>query len=227
MASVAGGLAKAVAEVPGARAWAPGADADGGDPGCRDADIPPHRRALERLRQTRLLSASLAELASVADIVDLLATRVASEAGAVTSVVYLMDPDQENVLRLADARGLAGGSVDPALVCGEGGALIARAVRRRQLLVETVMDAGSRPATALACPLLLRDEAVGAFAYGFQGHWPLDGANFEYLMAAAALAALALDRTAATAKAGESERVCNQLTALVGRMFGRPASTPA
>jgi GAF domain-containing protein len=191
------------------------------------ASAPAQRRALERLRQMRLLSGSLAELTSVADIVNLLATRVASEAGAVTSVIYLMDPDQEDVLRLAEARGLTGNSLDPGLLCRDGGAMIARAVRRRQLMVETVTDTDNQAATVLACPLLLRDEPVGAFAYGFRGHWPLDGANLEFLMTAAALAALALDRTAATEKAREAERVSNQLTTLVGRMFGQPAGTPA
>jgi hypothetical protein len=224
MASGAGVLARLAACTAGA--WAPG-DAGDQERPPEDAELPAHRRALERLRQMRLLSASLAELASVEDIVNLLGTRVASEAGAVTSVVYLIDPDQEDVLRLADARGLPGSGVDPGLLCRDKGDMIARAVRRLQLLTETVVDAAQQPATVVACPLLLREQAVGAFAYGFRGHWPLDGANFEYLMAAGALAALALDRTAATAKAGEAERVSNQLTALVGRMFGRPASIPA
>jgi GAF domain-containing protein len=178
------------------------------------------RQGLGRLRQLRALSTSLARLGSVADIVDLLATRIAAECGAETSVVYLLDPDAEDTLRLAAARALDGSALEPGMLCRDGGLLIARSVRGRELMLDHLRTGQGEPATVLACPLLLRDEAVGAFAYGFLGDWPLDAANFEFLMGTSALAALALDRTAATVKAREAERVSDHLTDLVGRIFG-------
>src|SRR5215216_4031566 len=87
---------------------------------------------MERLRQLRALSLGLAQACTVEALVDVLSIRVALDCGAETSVVYLMDPDQPDVLRLAAARAVAGAAIDPSLLCGDGGALIARAVRRQQ-----------------------------------------------------------------------------------------------
>src|SRR5687767_13139873 len=81
------------------------------------------RGELTRLRQLGTLSTKLAQALSMADIVDLLATSVASDCGADTSVVYLIDPDQDDVLRLAAAKGLPEGRIGPALLCRDGGAL--------------------------------------------------------------------------------------------------------
>ena len=188
---------------------------------------PSAARELGRLRQLRSLSLSLAQACSVEDLVDVLATRVAGDCGAETAVVYLMDPDQENVLRLAAARGLDSSRLDPGLLCRDGGALIARAVHRREPLLETEHAAPGALATVVACPLLLRSDPVGAFAFGWSGPFMLDSANHEYLLGASALVALALDRTAATEKAREAQRVSDYMTTLVGRIFGGQQTTPA
>ena len=76
--------------------------------GNQDRHRPPAGREFDRLRQLRRLSISLAQSCTVDDIVDMLSVRVAADCGAETSVVYLMDPDQEDVLRLAAARGTSG-----------------------------------------------------------------------------------------------------------------------
>jgi hypothetical protein len=178
---------------------------------------------LGRLRQLRELSTRLAQAASVSDIVDLLATGVAGDCGADTSVVYLIDPDQDDVLRLASAKGLPAGRIGPALLCRDGGALIARAVEAREPILTSETDPAGSLMTVVACPMLLRNETVGAFSYGFAGVWRPTLANVEYLTGASALVALALDRTAATERAHEAQRVSDYLVMLVGRLFGRPS----
>jgi hypothetical protein len=213
-------------------AWpAPGRDREGrrrGGAAAWDARAQPpatvdQQSELGRLRQLRALSTQLAQATAVADIVDLLATGVAGDCGADTSVVYLVDPDQDDVLRLAAAKGLPEGRIGPALLCRDGGALIARAVQAREPILTSETDPAGRMMTVVACPMLLRSDTVGAFSYGFVGIWRPTLANVEYLTGASALVALALDRTAATERASEAQRVADYLVLLVGRLFGRPA----
>lgn len=192
-----------------------------------DGVDPSAARELERLRQLRGLSLGLAQASTVADIVDVLSGRVAADCGAETSVVYLMDPDQEDVLRLAGARGSPGSTADPAMLCRDGGALIARAVRGQQPQLSVVRSPLGGLSTAIACPLLLRAEPLGAFAYGFHGDFPLDAANKEYLLGASALVALALDRTAATERARAAQQESEYMTNVVRRIFGGEQKTPA
>jgi GAF domain-containing protein len=184
-------------------------------------------RELDRLRQLRGLSVNLAQACTIDDIVDTLSVRVAADCGAETSVVYLMDPDQEDVLRLAAARGLPGGGSDPAVLCRDGGALIARAVRARQPQLSVVRDPTGAVTTAVACPLLLRAEPLGAFAYGFPGNFGLDGASHEFLLGASGLVALALDRTAATERAREAQQTSEYMTTVLRRIFGGEQKTLA
>jgi hypothetical protein len=155
--------------------------------------------------------------------VDLLATGVAGDCGADTSVVYLIDPDQDDVLRLAAAKGLPEGRIGPALLCRDGGALIARAVQAKEPIITSDADASGGSMTVVACPLMLRTDTVGAFSYGFAGVWRPTLANVEFLTGASALVALALDRTAATERAREAQKVADYLMLLVGRLFGRPS----
>jgi hypothetical protein len=176
--------------------------------------------SLDRLRQLRGLAISLAQAATVDDIVDTLSVQVAADCGAETSVVYLMDPDQEEVLRLAAARGVPGSGADPAVLCRDGGALIARAVRARQPQLQLVREPGGAVTTAVACPLLLRAEPMGAFAYGFAGRHALDDATCEFLLGASGVVALALDRTAATQGAREAQQVSEYMTTVLRRVFG-------
>jgi hypothetical protein len=187
------------------------------------ADSGNEQSELGRLRQLRSLSTRLAQALAVADIIDLLATSVAGDCGADTSVVYLIDPDQDDVLRLASAKGLPEGRIGPALLCRDGGALISRAVQAREPIVTSETDPAGSVMTVVACPLLLRNDTVGAFSYGFLGVWRPTLANVEYLTGASALVALALDRTAATERAREAQKVSDYLVMLVGRLFGRPA----
>lgn len=181
------------------------------------------RGELGRLRQLAALSTRLGQALSVADIVELLATVVAADCGADTSVVYLVDPDQDDVLRLASARGLPEGRIGPALLCRDGGAMISRAVQAREPIITAESDPVGSSMTVVACPLMLRNETVGAFSYGFAGVWRPSLINVEYLTAASALVALALDRTAATERAREAKRVSDHLVTLVGRLFGKSA----
>jgi hypothetical protein len=175
---------------------------------------------LDRLRQLRTLSLGLAQASTLEALVDVLSIRVALDCGAETSVVYLMDPDQPDVLRLAAARAVSDAGVDPSLLCRDGGALIARAVRRQQPQVSLERDPGGSLVTVVASPLLLRTESLGAFAYGFRGVFNLAGANREFLLGASALVSLALDRTAATEKAREAQQVSDYMTSVVTRIFG-------
>ena len=209
-----------------------GDDGTGGLAADRDIERPPRPswgigRELDRLRQLRGLSVSLGQACTVDDIVDALSVRVAADCGAETSVVYLMDPDQEDVLRLAAARGVPGGSADPAVLCRDGGALIARAVRARQPQVSIVREPTGAVTTAVACPLLLRAEPLGAFAYGFRGSYGLDGASHEFLLGASGLVALALDRTAATERAREAQQTSEYMTTVLRRIFGGEPKTLA
>ena len=181
------------------------------------------RSDLGRLRQLRELATRLAQAVSVADIVDLLATTLASDCGEDTSVVYLIDPDQDDVLRLAAAKGLPEGRIGPALLCRDGGALIAQAVQAREPVITTETNPGGTVMTVVACPLQLRTDTVGAFSYGFAGVWRPTVTNVEFLTGAGSLVALALDRTAATERSREAQRVADYLMLLVGRLFGRPS----
>jgi hypothetical protein len=191
----------------------------------QDRHRPTGGREFDRLRQLRGLSISLGQACTVDDIVDMLSVRVAADCGAETSVVYLMDPEQEDVLRLAAARGLPGCDSDPAVLCRDGGALIARSVRARQPQLSVVREPDGTVTTAVACPLLLRSEALGAFAYGFPGNFALDGANHEFLLGASGLVALALDRTAATELAREAQQTSEYMTTVLRRVFGGEQKT--
>jgi GAF domain-containing protein len=193
----------------------------------QDRHRPSAGRELARLRQLRGLSISLGQVSTVDDIVDMLSVRVAADCGAETSVVYLMDPDQEDVLRLAAARGLPDSDSDPAVLCRDGGALIARSVRARQPQLSVVREPGGAVTTAVACPLLLRSDALGAFAFGFPGNFALDGANHEFLLGASGLVALALDRTAATERAREAQQTSEYMTTVLRRIFGGEQKTLA
>jgi hypothetical protein len=193
----------------------------------QDGHRPSAGREFDRLRRLRWLSISLAQSCTVDDIVDMLSVQVAADCGAETSVVYLMDPDQEDILRLAAARGLPGSDSDPAVLCRDGGALIARSVRARQPQLSVVREAGGAVTTAVACPLLLRSDPLGAFAYGFPGNFALDGANHEFLLGACGLVALALDRTAATERAREAQQTSEYMTTVLRRLFGSEQKTLA
>jgi hypothetical protein len=182
---------------------------------------------LNRLRQLRTLSVNLAQVCAVEDIVDTLAVQIAGDCGAEMSVVYLMDPGQADVLRLATSRGLPGRDADPAVLCRDGGALIARAVRARQPQLSVVREPTGALTTVVACPLLLRGDPLGAFAYGFPGNFALDGASHEFLLGASALIALALDRAAATERALEAQQTSEYMTSVLRRIFGGEQKTLA
>jgi hypothetical protein len=113
------------------------------------------------------------------------------------------------------------------VLCRDGGALIARAVRARQPQLSVVREPTGAVTTAVACPLLLRAEPLGAFAYGFPGNFGLDGASHEFLLGASGLVALALDRTAATERAREAQQTSEYMTTVLRRIFGGEQKTLA
>ena len=189
----------------------------------------PGGHELDRLRQLRALSVDLAQACTVDDIVDTLAVRVAGDCGAETSVVYLMDPDQEDVLRLAAARGLPGGRLGSGGAVPGRGALIARAVRARQpQLIRACANRPARSTTAVACPLLLRADTAGRRSpTASRATSPWTAPATSSCWGPARLVALALDRTAATERAREAQQTSEYMTSVLRRIFGGEQKTLA